>query len=136
MFKLVKSSFGTDHLEMKKNNIKPGKFKLRPILSRQTGKINDTTYFTLLKLVVESNEEYPFPVNLTIDFRGVFVFKDIDNDAEVLEFLKTEAVRIMFPYLRSITTNLTTTAMLPPIILPIVDPTKLFKEDDKAIYIN
>lgn len=53
-----------------------------------------------------------------------------------MEFLKIEAVNIMFPYLRSITTNLTTTAMMPPIVLPIVDVKKLFKDDSDSVYIN
>ncbi len=136
MYKLVRTTFVTEKLEFKNNHLKPGNFKLKPTLSRRTGKINQNVFFTTLILSVENNELYPFPVDLLVEFRGIFEFKDIDNESEIMEFLKIEAVNIMFPYLRSITTNLTTTAMMPPIVLPIVDVKKLFKNNNDSVYIN
>jgi len=137
MYKLVRTTFVTEKLEFKNNHLKPGNFKLKPTLSRRTGKINETHYYTSLILNVTSSEQFPFPVNLYVEFRAIFEFKDISSELEVTEFLKEDAVRIMFPYLRSITTNLTTSAMMPPIVLPIVDVKKLFKDADQDFaYIN
>ncbi len=136
MYKLVRTTFVTEKLEFKNNHLKPGNFKLKPTLSRRTGKINQNLFFTTLILSVKNSELYPFPVDLFVEFRGIFEFKDIENESEIMEFLKIEAVNIMFPYLRSITTNLTTTALMPPIVLPIVDAKKLFKNDTDSVYIN
>jgi len=136
MYKLKRTSFSTDKLELKRNNIKPGNFVLHPKLSRRTGKISENVFFTSLILDVQSTDEKPFPVNLFVAFKAVFEFSEIDNDLEIDNFLKTQAVHIMYPYLRSIVTNLTSTAMMPPIILPIVDVSKLFKDNNDSILIN
>ena len=136
MYKLIKTSFTTKELEIKNNNIKPGKFNLKPQITRKTGKVNKNVFYTSLILKIESTEEYPFPVDIFVDFRGFFKFENIDNEENITEFLKFQAVDIMYPYLRSIVTNLTTTAMLPPIILPIIDTSKLFNNDRESAYIN
>lgn len=136
MYKLKRTSFSTDKLELIRNNIKPGNFVLYPKLSRRTGKIKDKVFFTSLVLDVKSTDEKPFPVNLFVAFKAIFEFSESDNELEIDNFLKTDAVQIMYPYLRSIVTNLTSTAMMPPIILPIVDVSKIFKDNDDSILIN
>ncbi len=136
MYKLVKSAFLTERLDIKNNHLKPAKFQLKPIIRRSTGKINNTTYFTLLSLTIETSEENPFPVNVHVDFKGIFEFQDIDNEADITVFLQTKAVELMYPYLRSMLSGLTVTAMLPPIILPIVDIVAVFKNNTETAYIN
>ena len=136
MYKLLRSSFITDKMELKRNNIKLGNFKLSPVIKRKTGKIKDNLYYTALSLTITSSEEKPFPVNINVLFRGVFEFSEFDSDEEITDFLKKDAVRIMFPYLRTITTNLSVAAMMPPIVLPIIDTDKLFVERDHSILIN
>jgi len=129
MYELVKSTFSTDKLEITRNNIKPGNYKLNPTITRKTGKIKDNLFYTALSLAIVNTEEFPFPVNIQINFKGIFQFKNVTDESKVIEFLKVEAVKVMFPYLRTITTNLSVAAMMPPIVLPIVDTTKLFKEN-------
>jgi preprotein translocase subunit SecB len=136
MYKIIKTSFVTDRLELKNNHIKGRNFKLKPKITRKTGKIKDDIYFCNLILEVTSSQEQEFPINLLIDFKGVFQFRPGDSEGEIQEFLKVEAVRILFPYLRSIVSNLTTTAMMPPIVLPIVDITQLFPDNRETIYVN
>lgn len=136
MYKIVKTSFVTDRLELKNNHIQGRNFKLKPKITRKTGKIKDNIFFCNLILEVKSNDEEKFPIDLLIDFKGVFQFRVGDSEGEIQEFLKTEAVQIMFPYLRTMVTNITTTAMLPPIILPIADVTKLFPDNRESIYVN
>lgn len=136
MYKLKKTTFTTQQLSIKTNNIKPGNFKLNPSITRRTGKIRDKVFFTSLTLAIKNTEEHPFPVDVFVDFRGIFEFSEYDTELDVQDFLKLEAVKIMFPYLRSIVSNLSTTAMLPPIILPVTDVTKLFKDQTDNVYIN
>jgi preprotein translocase subunit SecB len=136
MYHIVKTSFQTDALEIKNNHLRGKNFKLQPKISRKTGKIRENVFFTGLSLEVKSTDEQPFPINVFIDFKGIFQFKPEDSHEEILNFLKTEAVQIMFPYLRNILTSLTTTAMLPPIILPIIDVNKLFPDNRETAYVN
>jgi preprotein translocase subunit SecB len=136
MYHIVKTSFQTDALEIKNNHLRGKNFKLQPKISRKTGKIRENVFFTGLTLEVKSTDEQPFPIDVFIDFKGIFQFKADDNHDDILNFLKTEAVQIMFPYLRNILTSLTTTAMLPPIILPIIDVTKLFPDNRETAYVN
>lgn len=136
MYKLLRTSFITDKMELKRNNIKLGNFKLSPTIKRKTGKIKDKLYFTALSLTITSTEEHPFPVDIKVLFRAVFEFAEFDSEEEIAGFLKLDAVRTMFPYLRTITTNLSVAAMMPPIILPIIDTDKLFVEKDQSILIN
>lgn len=136
MYKLKNIAFKTEKLEISSNNIKPGNFKLIPKITRRTGKINDKLFFTNLVLELTSSEEVPFPVNMFIDFRGIFEMESYDHISEIDEFLKGEAVKIMFPYLRTMVTNLSTAGLFPPIVLPHVDVDKLFKPNTDSIHIN
>lgn len=136
MYKLLRSTFVTDKMELKRNNIKLGNFVLSPIIKRKTGKVKDNIYYTALQLTITSTEEKPFPVDIRVDFKGVFEFSQFDNEEEILEFLKKDAVKVLFPYLRTITTNLSVAAMMPPIMLPIIDTDKLFIDKNDSILIN
>ena len=136
MYQLTKTSFVTDELTIKNNKIRNGNFKLLPELKRETGKLNENVYFTRLILDIKSTQLNPFPVDVHIKFLGIFEFKDIDNEGNIFAFLKIRAVEIMYPYLRSMLSNLSVTAMLPPIMLPVVDVTKIFPERDTGTIVN
>ena len=136
MYKLTKTSFMIHELKITKNNIKPGNYPLRPTIQRQIGKIKEGIYFTKLILSIENTESQPFPVNVSVDFRGIFEFKDITDEAQVFDFLRINAVNIIYPYLSSTVTNLSINAMMPPLILPIIDAANLFKNNQETTYIN
>lgn len=136
MYKLIKTTFTTNEIVFTQNFIDEGQFKFIPKLTRKIGKINDNNFYTDLILKINHTDENPFPVNIKISFRAIFEFNDIDNQKEVEIFLKIQAVHIMYPYLRSMLTNLTNTAMMPPLILPIIDASQIFKNGDNDIRIN
>ena len=86
MYKLAKTSFLVNELKISKNNLTPGNYQLKPYITRQIGKLKDGVYFTKLLLSIENSTDSPFPVNVTVDFRGIFEFKDIlefKNSSEV-----------------------------------------------------
>ena len=89
-----------------------------------------------LVLSMKNEKDNPFPIDLHIEFRATFEFHDIEDETNVMNFLKLQAVHIMYPYLRTITTNLTVTAMMNPIIWPVVDVSKLFVEGNETSLIN
>ena len=136
MYKLAKTSFIVHELKITKNNLKPGNYELKPYITRQIGKLKEGVYFTKLYLSIENTSVQPFPVNITVDFRGIFEFKDIIDESRVFDFLKIQAVQIMYPYLNSTVTNLSINAMMPPIVLPIIDAANLFKNNEETTYIN
>jgi preprotein translocase subunit SecB len=136
MYKLTKTSFLVNELKISKNNLTPGNYQLKPYITRQIGKLKDGVYFTKLLLSIENSPDSPFPVNVFVDFRGIFEFKDIFDETKVYDFLKVQAVQIMYPYLSSIVTNLSINAMMPPLVLPIIDAATLFKHNEETTYIN
>ena len=105
-----------------------GTYQLNHHITRNTGKLADNVFFTELIFMVKDTLDVQYPLNITIALRGVFEFEKV-LEADVMEFLKKDAVHILYPYLRSTVTNLTTTAMLPPLFIPFVDAYHLFKED-------
>ena len=136
MYKLTKTSFIIHELRITKNNLAPGNYQLKPYITRQIGKLKESVYFTKLFLSIENTPDQPFPVNITVDFRGIFEFKDIIDETRVFDFLKIQAVQIMYPYLNSTVTNLSINAMMPPIVLPIIEAANLFKNNEETTYIN
>ncbi|MGI6392285.1 MAG: protein-export chaperone SecB [Candidatus Izemoplasmatales bacterium] len=130
--KFKKMTLMTDRIEYRNNNLAHGEFKLKPMLSREIKKLNMNVYFTRLNLKIENSRENPFPINLSISLRGVFEFDDIFDESEVTSFLRKEAVEILYPYLRTLVTNVTTMALMPPIVLPIVDIAKLFPDTTES----
>lgn len=133
MYKLMHTAFFVDKMSLKNNQLKPGNFQLKPFFTRETGKLSDNEFFTKLTLILKNEEQHPFPVDLEVVFRAIFRFENIEDEKNVSEFLKLQAVHIMYPYLRSIVSNLTTTGMMPPIILPITDVSTLFDNKPTTI---
>ncbi|MCV2232637.1 protein-export chaperone SecB [Paracholeplasma manati] len=106
-----------------------GTYQLNHHITRNTGKMADHVFFTELIFLVKDTLDVQYPLNMTIALRGVFEFEPKEAEADIIEFLKKDAVHILYPYLRSTVTNLTTAAMLPPLFIPFVDAYHLFKED-------
>jgi len=69
----------------------------------------------------------PFEMNLEI--AGLFELVDGETK-DIDSFMNNNAVSIIFPYLRSIISNVMSSMMLPPIILPIVDARSIGEEND------
>lgn len=69
----------------------------------------------------------PFEMNLEI--AGLFELVDGETK-DIDSFMNSNAVGIIFPYLRSIISNVMSSMMLPPIILPIVDARSIGEEND------
>lgn len=115
-------------LELINKNVS-GTYQLNHHITRNTGKIAENVFFTELIFLVKDTLDVTYPLNMTIALRGIFEFDTKQDEADVIEFLKKDAVHILYPYLRSTVTNLTTSAMLPPLFIPFVDAYHLFKED-------
>lgn len=69
---------------------------------------------------VENN--YPFSINLSVT--GIFEIQ-AENEEKKEYFAKYNAVAILFPYARSLISNYTANANVPPLILPPINVLKL-----------
>lgn len=137
MIKVMKMIMVTDKVELVNNHLPIGKFQVDHVIRRDTGRINDKAFFTQLTLEIKDKLDIKYPINLHVSIKGIFEFDNTDNLQEVTTFLKYQGVNLLYPYLRSMVTNLTINAMMAPIILPIVDAFQMFKEDtNESSFVN
>jgi preprotein translocase subunit SecB len=123
--KLIKTNIVVKELVLKNKNLQ-GQFNIQHRINLKTGKVNDKIYFSELNFEIGDVENIKMPLDLSVTIIGQFEFEDIGSEVELNEFLSKQAVHILYPYLRSVVSGLTSLAMLPPILIPIVDAHTLF----------
>lgn len=119
----------TKEVTIKNHMISGKEFIVNPLFYRRIGKTDDS-FFTELKVEILNKEENPFPIDLSLTIMGVFRFSGEIEQKNIENFLNIQAVQILFPYLRTMVTNLTSSILMTPLILPIVDVAKLFPNND------
>ena len=104
------------------------KFELKPSFSRQVRKVveNEKMFFVSLSVKIENTEESPKPFDLTVRLTGIFE-TEAATDEERKAFT-VRATEILYPYLRTAVTSLTSAAFAAPLMLPVVNG-PLFPED-------
>lgn len=109
-----------------------GKLDIKPQFSRQVRKVNgnDKLNFIALSVKIESTEAEPKPFDINVTTVGVFEVEDIKDDAEERNFV-IEATKTVYPYLRQAVSNLTATAGIAPLYLPVISG-PLFPEDRES----
>lgn len=83
----------------------------------------------VLKLIMEvfpTKERKVYPFNLKITMSGFFEY---EGNIDVEQYLPNAAA-IMYPYMRSIVTSITSNANVAPLILPTINTQKLFEEKE------
>lgn len=129
--KIENITFVSDKISYTRNNILGQKFQLKPNFTRNIGKINDSTYFCELKLLIQQTEDNPFPMNIEVNLKGIFVIREITDEEEVKTFLQYDAVDMLYPYIRSIVSSVTSSALIQPILLPFIRARDLFKKNNQ-----
>jgi len=123
----------TEELSFRLNriHIEPNqRLDIKPQFSRQVRKSNENKklMFIAFSVKIESTEAEPKPFNLTVGQVGVFELEKEDyTPAEEREFV-IEATKMLYPYLRSAVTNLTASAYISPLNLPVISG-PIFPED-------
>ncbi len=113
------------------NGLEGGKYGLHPQIRRKIGRVNDGAYYLDLGCTIRSTAENPFPADVEAVIRGIFTFESGTDEEEINQYLSYEAVDLLFPYLRSAITSLSTDALLPPIFIPVATARQLFDEKRK-----
>lgn len=124
-----------EELSFKINRVRinsDGKLDIKPQFSRQVRKVNgnDKLNFIALSVKIESTEDEPKPFDIHATVVGIFEVQDIKSDAEEREFV-IEATKSVYPYLRQAVSNLTATAGIAPLFLPVITG-PMFPEDRES----
>ena len=119
-------------LSFKLNRIKlnpEDKLDIKPQFSRQVRKVNgnEKLNFVALSVKIESTEAEPKPFNIFATLVGVFEVDGMSGAADERRFV-IEATKLVYPYLRSAVTNLTASAFIAPLNLPVISG-PIFPED-------
>lgn len=104
-----------------------GKVELAPVFRRAIHTLSENRHLLLLGVQIgdiDGDTSLPFYINVEIE--GDFALSENDQ-ADIL--MKQNAVAILFPYLRSTLTMLTTVANINPIILPTINLAKMFESE-------
>ena len=117
----------TNEVSIKRNQLQGEGYKIDPKLTRDVTITEDGKGIVELILEINNTEEKPFPLDIRISLSGIFDISSIPDESRS-DLLNITAVQILFPYLRSILSTVTSGALYPPIILPIIDVRKLFSE--------
>lgn len=109
------------------------KLDIKPQFSRQVRKSNDNPKLNLISLSVKitSTEEEPKPFNLSAAVVGIFELAEVPDAQDERSFV-IDATKLLYPYLRSVVTNLTAQAYISPLNLPVING-PIFPED-KDVY--
>ena len=117
----------TNELSLKNNSLADGNFKFAPVFTRQI-QTDDKYGCTRLIVELKNTPENPFPVDIKVDVMARIELAEIPETARAT-FLEINAVSVLLPYVRTMITNMTTSALMVPIVLPMLDPQELFKEE-------
>lgn len=124
-----------EELSFKVNRIKieNPKFEIKPAFTRQIRQANENPniFIVALECKILTTDDSPKPFDLVARLVGVFDTDGIASDEDKKAF-GAKATEIMFPFLRSAVASLTTTAMVSPLVLPVLPGGLLFPEDRPA----
>ena len=121
-----------EEISFKLNRVKlnpEDKLDIKPQFSRQVRKVNanEKLNFVALSVKIESTEKEPKPFDINVTLVGVFEVSDVRNENEERKFV-IEATKLLYPYLRARVTNLTASAYIAPLNLPVISG-PIFPED-------
>lgn len=103
------------------NGLKNQNFKINPDYYRKITKLENGSYRLELFIEIKNTEENPFPIDLSVNFETTFSFTDYESEEEIKKFLKVNAIQMIFPFMRSAINSVVTSALMPPLVLPIID---------------
>lgn len=117
-----------NEMSFKNHELLAGDYTAKPLITRKTGKLNnkDNNYGVEMSVIFKDQKDSRFPVDLCVTITGIFDIEN-GNEKEIRDFLKIQGVQMVYPYLRAMVSNIFTAALLPPVVLPIIDAYK-FKE--------
>lgn len=96
--------------------------------------IDEENSIALIKincLVFKDSKKNNFPFTLEVSIVGFFEYETKSSIEEIFDLLEINGSSILFPYLRSYITTITSNAGIPPLIIPTLNIVELLKENKK-----
>lgn|GEM_PF-1337911 len=123
-YKVIKTYFEYNELFQSMSGV----IDIQPAFERQIIKVDDTKYRIKLTVKITSQmNKKPIPFEAEAVIMALFEF-DQWEDSSRYYIAINNATAIMFPYLRTLLSTITTNGNIPPYCLPIMNVTKLFGE--------
>ena len=70
---------------------------------------------------IKNTPSNPFPLDIQVEFETHFSFKEYESKEEIDTYLNVNAIQMIFPFMRSAINSVVSAAILPPLVLPIID---------------
>lgn len=125
---IVNYQLKTNKISITNNYIEGVNFTVNPQIQRTISVIDDTHSSVTYDLTIKNTDDNPFPVDIEVSITGIFDISKLNKNS-VDDFLKIQTCQILFPQIRTIIASLTAAAIMPPLLLPIIDARALFSED-------
>lgn len=125
---LVNFQLVTNEISVRNHHLPNGQFNISPRITRNITRDDETHATVEIVLEIINSKEAPFPIDLRVRLSGIFDISAFPAE-EVDDFLKIQAVQILFPYVRTMVSSITASALMPPIVLPVIDVRTLFPEE-------
>ncbi|MDA9231595.1 protein-export chaperone SecB, partial [Rickettsiales bacterium] len=97
-------------------------------------KISDLAYEVTLKIKATADQSKLF--NAQIEYAGIFAFKEDSTIGDLEEVLLVQCPNLLFPFARSIMSNLTSDAGFSPLMLDPIDFLKLYNKRKEKVTVN
>lgn len=125
-YKVLKTVFKlNEKFEFKQETI-----DIQPMFNRDVIKIDENHYQINLGISISSiTNKKPIPFDAEVMISSVFELVNWENEV-TNGIAVNNATAILFPYLRTLVATLTLNGNVPPYMLPIMNISKLFKDDD------
>lgn len=111
----------------------PNGEKLEPLFEVNIGTKEDDINKAVVNLSVEIGDEDTSYEYVYVEILGFFEFNNRDNfqPEEIKNFYKVNGTAILFPYLRTLVSDLTSKGDESPIILPTINVNAFFEDENE-----
>lgn len=104
--------------------------RINPEFTRNITKIDsDNVAVNLIFCIDNVNGDMPF--SMEIDIEGLFHLENWEHP-DLMTLIRSNAVAILFPYLRTIVSMLTANANISPYMLPVMNIAAMFEHKEKG----
>ncbi|MCI1735292.1 MAG: protein-export chaperone SecB [Bacilli bacterium] len=91
-------------------------------------KLNKDTALVAVRAAIGDKKKSPYYLDVIVS--GIFECKNYEDDPVEKQVMEVNTISILFPYLRSIVTNITSSAQVEPFVLPIINTYEMSDTED------
>lgn len=96
-------------------------FKILPNYYKKIIDLGDDKFKLTLIAEIKNTSTNPFPLDISVEFEVQFTLTEYTSREEIDTYLNINAIQMIFPFMRSAINSVVSAAILPPLVLPIID---------------